>query len=192
VVGRRGGGLVRPGHGAVQDRRAAGLGPGLSLYLVLVIGGYGLGLPLRAWQASFDWREALGGWTPAPWEIWAPAAISQTSRVLTVLGHLGLFHLFWRAAPILFAPLRAMGQMALTGYLGQSVLGALIFAGFGLGWWGRFGWVGLWSVAAAILAAEAVFCLLWLRRFRMGPLEWVWRWLTYGRAPVIALKPRTA
>lgn len=73
--------------------------------------------------------------------------------------------------------------MALTLYLGQSLMGAVIFSGFGLGLWNRLSWPALWLVALAILAVEAVFAWLWFRHFRYGPMEWLWRLGTYGTRP---------
>ena len=147
--------------------------------------GYGLGLPIRAWQSGLEWRAALGGFAPEPWQVWAPAVLSQWSRTLVTLGHLGLFHVLWRIAPMLFAPFKALGRMALTGYLGQSALAALAFSGFGLGLWGRLTWPGLLATAVAIMAIELVASAVWLTFFRMGPLEWIWRTLTYGKAPAL-------
>lgn len=76
------------------------------------------------------------------------------------------------------------GRMALTNYIGQSVLGTLFFYGYGLGYWGM-------PRAQQVLYVLAVFALQvalsrwWLARFRFGPLEWLWRWATYGRRPAM-------
>ena len=83
-------------------------------------------------------------------------------------------------------PLEALGRMAFTGYLLQSVLAGLAFGGFGLALWGEVNLVQLWLIAAAIWAAEIGLAMLWLSRLPMGPLEWLWRTLTYGRPPEIA------
>ncbi len=112
-------------------------------------------------------------------------ALIQPRRIALTFGWLGLFMLLWRTGALrpLAKPLSALGRMALTGYLGQSILVALVFSGFGLGLWGALGHAGNWAVAAAIWVVEAVFCVLWLRWFRFGPMEWLWRWLTYGKRP---------
>jgi len=83
----------------------------------------------------------------------------------------------------MLAPIGAMGRMALTLYLGQSLAGALVFSGFGLGLWNSLSWPRLWTVALLILLAQALFATAWFRRFRYGPVEWLWRLGTYGKLP---------
>jgi uncharacterized protein len=86
-----------------------------------------------------------------------------------------------------FAPVAAAGRMPLTNYLMQTLIGTFIFYGWGLGLWGRVG------PAAELLLAVAIFfvvqvplSLWWLRRFDYGPMEYLWRVLTYGRRPAAA------
>ena len=73
------------------------------------------------------------------------------------------------------------GRMALTNYIGQTLVGIFLFYGFGLGLGTR---LGLWQielVAVAVFAVQIALSHLWLRKFSFGPLEWLWRMLTYGR-----------
>jgi uncharacterized protein len=69
--------------------------------------------------------------------------------------------------------------MALTNYLAQSILCALIFYGFGLGLYGRVTGYQLYGLVALIWALELAWSSWWLARYRIGPAEWVWRSLTY-------------
>lgn len=85
----------------------------------------------------------------------------------------------WRRLLMVLAP---VGQMALTNYLLESVLGTLLFYGYGLGLMGKLGSAAQIAVALAIFALQIVLSHLWLARFRFGPAEWVWRSLTYGKA----------
>ncbi|HYH97062.1 DUF418 domain-containing protein [Hyalangium sp.] len=85
----------------------------------------------------------------------------------------------WRRRLVVLAPL---GKMALTNYLMQSVLGVLLFYGYGLGLMGKLGSAAQLALAAALLALQILLSQLWLARFRFGPAEWVWRSLTYGKA----------
>ncbi|KKC24399.1 DUF418 domain-containing protein [Sphingomonas sp. SRS2] len=113
------------------------------------------------------------------------ALIDQPGRLAMTLGHVGLFLLLWRqgAWPWVMARLATMGRMALTLYLGQSLIAAWVFSGFGLGLWDRLSWPQLWLLAAAILVVQAAFSAFWFHAFRFGPAEWLWRWGTYGKRP---------
>jgi uncharacterized protein len=71
--------------------------------------------------------------------------------------------------------------MALTNYLAQSILCALIFYGFGLGLYGRVTGYQLYGVVLAVWVLELAWSGWWLQRYQIGPFEWVWRSLTYRR-----------
>jgi uncharacterized protein len=77
--------------------------------------------------------------------------------------------------------LAPLGRMAFTCYLAQSFVLSFIFYGWGLGQFGRMSAATGILLAVAIYAAQAIASALWLRRFRFGPLEWVWRSFSYGR-----------
>ena len=79
------------------------------------------------------------------------------------------------------APLSAVGRMALTNYLLQSITCTLIFYGYGLGLYGQMGAAGTVVLALAIYTVQVFFSNWWLRRLQFGPMEWLWRTLTYGR-----------
>ena len=69
--------------------------------------------------------------------------------------------------------------MALTNYVGHTVICGFVFLGFGLGWFGQLTRAELLLVVVAIWAVQLPLSVLWLRVFRFGPLEWLWRSLTY-------------
>jgi uncharacterized protein len=75
--------------------------------------------------------------------------------------------------------LAAVGQMALTNYLMHSVVGAIVFLGWGFGVAGRADYAEQLLFVAAVWTVQLVVSPLWLRQFRFGPAEWVWRSLTY-------------
>jgi uncharacterized protein len=85
----------------------------------------------------------------------------------------------WRRLLGVFAP---VGHMALTNYFLQTVMGVLLFYGYGLGLMGKLGSAAQLALAVALFALQIVFSRLWLARFRFGPAEWVSRSLTYGKA----------
>jgi uncharacterized protein len=82
--------------------------------------------------------------------------------------------------------LARVGQMAFTNYLMQSVICTLIFYGYGLGYYGMLERWELWYVVVGVWIFQLVFSTLWLRFFVMGPLEWVWRNLTYWKIHPLA------
>ena len=99
------------------------------------------------------------------------------------LGYAASFALLWRRRSWervlrVFSP---AGKMALTNYLSQTVIATLIYSGFGLGLAGRVGPTILWFQAIATLALQIMFSSWWLARYRFGPMEWVWRSLTYRK-----------
>jgi uncharacterized protein len=75
----------------------------------------------------------------------------------------------------------AIGRMALTNYLLQSIVLGCIFYGYGFGLLGRIGSAVAASIGMAIYSAQVQLSRLWLRYFRFGPFEWLWRSLAYGR-----------
>lgn len=78
------------------------------------------------------------------------------------------------------------GRMALTNYLMQTILQSLIFYGWALALIGRFGLIFIYPFALALFAFQLAYSRWWLARYRFGPVEWVWRSLTYGkRQPMI-------
>jgi uncharacterized protein len=76
------------------------------------------------------------------------------------------------------------GRMALTNYLMQSLVCAFVFYGWGLQQWGIPRHQQVLFVAVLWLAQLALSAL-WLQRFKYGPMEWLWRWMTYGQAPTM-------
>lgn len=75
----------------------------------------------------------------------------------------------------------AAGRMALTNYIGQSVIGMLLFYGIGMGMGSALGLLQTEIIAMAVFLFQVAFSAGWMSVFRFGPLEWVWRMLTYGK-----------
>lgn len=84
------------------------------------------------------------------------------------------------------ALLAPAGRMALTNYIAQSVIGTWVFYGYGLGQWGMPRAQQLLYVLL-VFALQVLASRWWLARFRYGPLEWLWRWATYGRPPAMRI-----
>lgn len=113
--------------------------------------------------------SAVAGWSAFP-------------RLPMIIGLAGLLVLLNGHAKGWFgAGLRAAGRAAFTNYIGTSIVMLWIFHGFGLGLFGQLNRAELYLVALVTAAAMLLWSQWWLARFRYGPLEWLWRCLTYGR-----------
>ena len=112
-----------------------------------------------------------------------PVLLAVGSHVPLALGYAAGLVLAMQssAATRAAAPFAAAGQMALTNYLAQSVVLSLLFYGCGLGLFGRLGAAAAAGVGLTLYVGQLVLSQVWLRRYRFGPVEWLWRSLTYGR-----------
>jgi uncharacterized protein len=88
--------------------------------------------------------------------------------------------------------LGAVGRMALTNYVTQSLVFLFVLYGFGLGLLPYFGATYCLGLALLVFALQIAFSRWWLERYRFGPLEWVWRSLTYGERQPMRLEPSRA
>lgn len=145
-------------------------------YARLVIVGYGIGLPLAAWETATLITSDFDPVTKA-----RHLMHYDLRRIAVACGHLGLILSFCRTWPdiALARRIAAVGRMALSNYLGQSILGGLIFYSVGLGLYGRFTGYYLYLVVIGVWAVQIAFSNWWLSRYRFGPFEWIWRSLTY-------------
>ena len=133
----------------------------------------GLVTTLLAYYSTHTIFERLPGfmWQALAQPIGVPLALGYGSLIIA-LSKL-------TAAKIITAPLAAVGRMALSNYFAHTLLCTTFFYGYGLGYFAQIEYPQLWLVVLSVWAFNIVFSLLWLRAFRMGPFEWVWRCLTY-------------
>ncbi len=99
----------------------------------------------------------------------------------------------WQRAPAskgrrLLAHLAPVGRLALTNYLMQTVVCLSLFYGYGFGQFGRFGARVATLIALAIFMFQILISALWLKYFSYGPMEWIWRQLTYRQRINLRLK----
>jgi uncharacterized protein len=80
-----------------------------------------------------------------------------------------------------FTALQALGKMTLTNYLLVSTFLITLLYGIGFGMLGKLPMHTIWLYAAGWLMVEILFSTYWLRKFRYGPVEWIWRRLTYRK-----------
>ncbi len=74
-----------------------------------------------------------------------------------------------------------MGRMALTNYIMNSVVLTTIFYGYAGGMFSEIGRAKQLGMVFGIIATQALLSFLWLKLFRFGPLEWLWRSLSYWK-----------
>lgn len=147
-------------------------------YLTMMLGGYFIGVPLNLYEARWIMDH---GFTSLAYD---QAKITyDISRLAMTMGHLGLLMLFLRSGLLswLRRSMAAVGRMALTNYLTHSVVALIVF--ILLGYWGALQRHQLYFMVLAIWVAQLVISPLWLRHFHFGPVEWLWRYLTYGKPP---------
>jgi uncharacterized protein len=77
--------------------------------------------------------------------------------------------------------LKPLGRMALTNYLFQTIIMIIIFYNFGFNLIGRIGLIPITGIAILILLLQIILSNIWLRYYRFGPFEWLWRSLTYKK-----------
>jgi uncharacterized protein len=80
-----------------------------------------------------------------------------------------------------FKWLQPVGRMALTNYIGQTIFGIAVYYGIGLGFGSNIGPAYYMPIAICIFIVQVLYSHLWMRYFEYGPLEWLWRHLTYGK-----------
>lgn len=74
-----------------------------------------------------------------------------------------------------------MGRMALTNYLMQTILGIIIYYGVGLGYGGHIGPAVFIPIGLCVYTLQIIYSNIWFKYFNYGPMEWIWRMLTYGK-----------
>ncbi len=145
---------------------AWGLALGVTCQGILLPDGFLPALDAESWVAGVG-RNAL----------WHVGVLALSASYVS-----GIVLLFrrpaWRRTLYFFAP---VGRMALTNYLGQSVICIFLFYGLGLGWYGGVGPTAALGVSLVVFVVQALVSAWWLQLFRFGPAEWAWRSLTYGR-----------
>jgi len=144
--------------------------------LVLAGGASGLALTLAGvwFIESTDWAAGAALY----WQ-----QFYYWGSFLLAAAYVGLIMLFTRrfADGLVTGALAAVGRTAFSNYLLQTVIATSIFYGHGLGLFGQVSRAEALGIVAGIWAVQVALSVLWLRYFRFGPMEWLWRALTYGK-----------
>lgn len=156
------------------------------LYVAMVVGGYAIGLATNTWETK---HIIDGGFSARAFtEV---TTTYDLGRLGMTVGHLGAMLLFVRSGVL--RPVRrvfaAVGRMAITNYLMHSAICLVLF--ILMGEYGQLERHQLYYVVFAIWAFQLAFSSLWLKYFKFGPVEWLWRSLTYVKWQPLRRAPKT-
>ncbi len=156
-------------------------------YRLTMILGFGVGLPLVIFA---QWHQVTYTPTletgieymkvhPFPWDT----SVYHVQRIFLSMGHAAMLMLVIHSGSLkrLMNSLRAVGQMAFSNYILQSILCTLFFFGYGLGYYERLELHQLYYVVLGVWIISMILSPIWLKYYRFGPLEWLWRSLTYWK-----------
>ena len=152
-----------------------------TLYIKLMIIGFGTGLVINSWEVLLAARSGFQLLETFPYLHWT----YHLGRLGMAFGWLGLIlyvcqKSYWSRTRHALA---AVGRMALSNYLMHSVFALVLFTGAGFALVGELQrWV-LYPIVATIWVIQLVLSPWWLSRYQFGPCEWLWRGLSYGHLP---------
>ena len=150
----------------------------LSFYLKMMLFGFAIGLVINSWEEvvylSSGFEPFLSATARPTYDL---------GRLGMALGYIGMVMTLCKldVLPKVRHAFACVGQMALTNYLAQSVICNTIFLGFGFGMWGKMQRYEIYFVVIGIWIFQLLFSVAWLKKYRFGPAEWLWRSLTYRK-----------
>jgi len=151
----------------------------IKFYAVLAVIGCAVGFPLTIYNLNSELKSGFDIVEMFTINV----HISTIGNTLIALGYIGVVMLVCKLKLLkwLTRRLAAVGRMALTNYLMHSIICTTIFYGFGLGLFNEFNRFGLIWFVFGIWILQLIVSPVWLKYYRFGPAEWLWRWLTYWR-----------
>jgi uncharacterized protein len=174
----RASGLILVGMGLYRLRILTGRAAP-SLYKTFIGIGLGIGLPITALAFFLSYSAGWGDF----WIQQFSLQVIYWVGIVVSLAWIGIVMLACRTgcSSWLGRAFAAVGRMALSNYLLHSLLCTFIFYGFGLGLYGSVERIGQIGIVAGIWILQLLISPLWLRYFRFGPAEWLWRTMSYGK-----------
>ena len=150
-------------------------------YLNLMVAGFASGLLINGYEISEAYQNDFHLLSTFP----QLQVTYHLGRLGMALGYIGMLGLVCQAGLFsgLTARLAAVGRMALTNYLMHSLICAILFTGMGFGLLGQFSRSELYAIVLLIWLLQLGLSPMWLKHYRFGPIEWLWRAFTYGRWP---------
>jgi len=175
-IGWRAGGLMLIGMalfkwGVLSAKRSN------RLYIALMAIGFGIGFPLVLWGVArnfaAEWKLDFSMFYGSQYNYWG--------SLFVALGYISMVMLISKSALLekFIRPIAALGRMALTNYLLQTIICTTIFYGHGLGLFGQVQRSFQILIVFGVWILQLIISPIWLRFFKFGPVEWLWRSLTY-------------
>ena len=142
----------------------------------ITLWGFAVGLPVSIFRSVINYSSLSGDfWTFMSYITYACGVVPLACGYAAAIA---LFVLSRKRLFIWFAP---VGRTALSNYIFQSFIAIIIFYGIGFGYAGKFSYSIVLAITIAIFLWQIAFSIVWLKYFRFGPIEWVWRQMTYGK-----------
>lgn len=149
------------------------------LYWSFIVAGLFIGIPIIAYGTH---RDFATGWNIRQ-SLFFNYQFNYWASILVSLGWVGTVMLLCHSAKAAGStkPIAAVGRMAFTNYILDTLICTSIFYGFGLGLYGKISRTQQIELVLAIWIVQLAVSPIWLRHFRFGPFEWLWRSLTYWK-----------
>lgn len=148
-------------------------------YRKMMLVGYGVGIPALLFSS---WNLWVHQWEML-WMLRVGMLPNYVGSLFIACGHIALVMLIVKSGAMrsLMERFAAVGRMAFTNYLLHTIILTTVFYGYGLGLYGQIERVWQMGFVAAVIGFQLWMSPLWLRHFRFGPAEWLWRSLSYWR-----------
>lgn len=143
----------------------------------IALWGFSIGLPISTFRTYIDFfggREDYWGFLNT--------VSYALGTVPLAMGLAALLALLYKKRPNLLNIFAPVGKTALSNYLFQTFIAITIFYGIGFGLAGKFGFTVIMAIAVCIFTFQILMSKWWLKHFKYGPIEWIWRQLTYAKA----------
>lgn len=163
---------------ALYKWNVLGAGKSFGFYGLIALAGYSVGLVVNYFEVTSIMKDNFS------MLAFSKANITyDLGRIPMALGHVAMIMIFCKANILMWLKraLAAVGQMALTNYVMHSVFSLVLFTGAGFGLFGKLHRHELLYVVVSIWVFQLIVSPIWLRYFLFGPLEWIWRNLSYNK-----------
>jgi uncharacterized protein len=146
-------------------------------YVVMAIVGFFVGITIDALSYWWTIRHNFS------LDTWYLTGITYQFGRFTAFGYIGVIMLLVKFGALrgVTSTLGYVGRMAFSNYIFTSLICTTIFEGYGFGLYNKLQRYQLYYIVVAIWAVNLIVSPIWLRHFRFGPLEWLWRSLTYWK-----------